>query len=112
MDKKVYGAVDFGATSGRVAEVTLSKEGILDFDVVYRFRDLSVQVFENFYTCSYAFYAEALEGLSRLGHKYAEVASIGVDSWGVDFILFDKHDFMVPSHLNSRAPWEIGRAHV
>ena len=106
MAEKVFGAVDFGATSGRVIEIKLDSGGALSFDVTHRFKDLSVRVFDNGHLCSYAMYAEALEGLSMLGHRNKHVASIGIDSWGVDFCLFDKHDFMTPSHLSGRtASW-------
>ena len=103
MAEKIFGAVDFGATSGRVIEVRLDGNNKLSFDVTHRFKDLSVQIFDVSHLCTDAMYAEALEGLSMLGHRHKEVASIGIDTWGVDYCLFDKFNFMTPSHLSARS---------
>ena len=64
--KKVYGAIDLGATSGRVIQVDLSADDKISFEVLHRFIDKSVSVFDNIYWCFLGFYSDVLEGLGMI----------------------------------------------
>lgn len=102
--KKVYGAIDLGATSGRVIQVDLSADDKISFEVLHRFIDKSVSVFDNIYWCFLGFYSDVLEGLGILGRKNKEVSSIGVDTWGTDCAFFDQYGNLISSPYNYKTP--------
>ena len=81
-------AVDFGAGSGRVIAGTLHN-GRLELDELHRFSNRQVQVGHHLYWDFPALFEEMKEGLRRAAAKYADVESIGIDTWGVDFGLVD-----------------------
>lgn len=73
-------AVDLGASSGRVA-VGQVVDGRLEFEVVHRFPNSARETEEGLKWDFQALYAEVLKGLEMAG----EFASLGVDSWAVDY---------------------------
>jgi len=83
-DVATYGAVDLGATSGRVVRVTVDGDG-LELDLVRRF--------PNVVGADHTWDIEALIGDVRRGLVDAAargpLRSLAVDSWGVDFGLLD-----------------------
>ncbi|RLE96172.1 MAG: rhamnulokinase [Thermoprotei archaeon] len=97
-------AVDLGAESGRVSVVTLRDEKI-SLEVLYRFPTRGVFVpAGNRLTLRWdvvRFFHEVLEGIRRAG---SGVDSLGVDTWGVDYALLDRHGDLVslPYHYRDR----------
>ena len=97
-------AVDLGAESGRVSVVTLRDEKI-SLEVLYRFPTRGVFVpAGNRLTLRWdvvRFFHEVLEGIRRAG---LGVVSLGVDTWGVDYALLDRHGDLVslPYHYRDR----------
>lgn len=81
-------AIDFGAGSGRVIAGTLHN-GRLELDELHRFSNRQVQIGHHLYWDFPALFEEMKEGLRRAAVKYADVESIGIDTWGVDFGLVD-----------------------
>ncbi|HEY1489295.1 MAG TPA: rhamnulokinase family protein [Micromonosporaceae bacterium] len=75
-----YAAVDLGAASGRVMVGEVGPDR-LELRQVHRFRNEPVRLPDGLHWDVVALYREILAGLNRAG----EVASAGVDSWGVDY---------------------------
>lgn len=78
-------AIDLGATSGRVILATLSDEQI-DLEVMHRFPNRLIEVGGKYYWNIYALYEEILQGLTEAGKRNVKIHSIGIDTWGVDFV--------------------------
>lgn len=78
-------AVDLGATSGRTIVGTL-EDGALNTFELTRFENRLMQVGEYVYWDLFALYEEVVRGLSLAAEKGMNICSIGVDTWGVDFV--------------------------
>ncbi|MBR5849614.1 MAG: rhamnulokinase [Alistipes sp.] len=78
-------AIDLGATSGRVILATLSDEKI-DLEVMHRFPNRLIEVGGKYFWNIYALYEEILLGLTEAGKRKLPIHSIGIDTWGVDFV--------------------------
>lgn len=90
-DSKVYLAVDLGASSGRVIAGVLEK-GKLELSVVHRFENTAIRVHDSLQWDVLGLWKEIQEGLRIAGTEYDEVESVGVDTWGVDYVLVDSSD--------------------
>jgi rhamnulokinase len=87
-----YLAFDLGASSGR-AFVGLLENEILKLDEIYRFSNEAVQINGSNYWDLLRIYQELKKGMLVYKRKYgSKLASIGIDSWGVDFVLLDEKD--------------------
>jgi len=80
-------AVDLGASGGRVMIGDVGA-GRLDLREAHRFANRPVTAGGTIYTDVLHLYAEVLDGL-RLAGAAGPLASVGIDSWGVDFGLLD-----------------------
>lgn len=78
-------AIDLGATSGRVILATLADNRI-DLDVVHRFPNRLIEIGGKYYWNIYALYEDILQGLTEAGKRKVKIHSIGIDTWGVDFV--------------------------
>ncbi len=95
INTKHYAAVDIGASSGRVLAGWVS-DGTMHYDEVYRFDN--EQVRRNGHDCwdVEALFEHVVAGLAAVKEKTGEApASIGIDTWGVDFVLLDENDQIV-----------------
>lgn len=89
-DRKVYIAVDLGATSGRVI-AGVWDGGALELVEKHRFETPSVQLRGRWYWDFLSLYSEILYGVKTAVESYGAAAvSIGVDTWGVDYGLLDE----------------------
>jgi rhamnulokinase len=95
---KVFAAVDIGASSGRiilgrVAEGRTPEERTVQLEVVHRFPNGVVEIDGGLRWDFDALFAEVLEGLRAAAAVAAvqgeKVASIGIDTWAVDYGLVD-----------------------
>lgn len=82
-------AVDFGAGSGRVMAGRVAG-GRLETDELYRFPNRQVRLGGHVFWDFLALFDGMKEGLRRAAAKYADVESIGIDTWGVDYGLVDE----------------------
>ena len=78
-------AIDLGATSGRVMLATLGDEKI-DLEVLHRFPTPLIEVGDHYYWNIYALYDDIVQGLTEAGRRNLRIESIGIDTWGVDFV--------------------------
>ncbi|MCR5579490.1 MAG: rhamnulokinase [Prevotella sp.] len=86
MDKKTcFFAVDLGATSGRTIIGNINN-GKFDLEEVTRFPNNLIQQGSHFYWDIYALYFEIIRGLKEVAQRRIEITSIGIDTWGVDFV--------------------------
>ena len=83
--RKYFFAVDLGATSGRTIIGSLGDEKIL-LEEVTRFPNNLIEQGGHFYWDIYALYFEIIKGLKEVARRGLEIASIGIDTWGVDFV--------------------------
>jgi rhamnulokinase len=91
MKRKVYLAVDLGASSGRVLAGLFDGHD-LDLEEVHRFANGPVSVNGRLYWRTFELWANILVGLREAARRYGDaVVSVGVDTWGVDFGLLDPH---------------------
>jgi len=86
----VFGAIDIGASSGRVVAGKVEPAGI-DLDVVYRFPNGAAERDGQLRWSFTGLYQEVLAGLATLAEKYPDVVSVGIDTWAVDYGLLDDH---------------------
>lgn len=87
----VHLAIDLGATSGRVMAGTLS-EGKLTLEEVHRFPTVGVRLPSGHHWDVLALYRSVLDGLALAAKRFGDrIAGIGVDTWGVDYALLDRH---------------------
>ncbi len=90
-----YLAVDVGAESGRVV-AGLFDGSRLSTREVYRFPNQSVNILGHSFWEIFRLYAEIREGLGRAASAYGgDIASVGVDTWGVDYGLLDRTGHLV-----------------
>lgn len=92
--KQAYIAVDFGAGSGRVIAGTFGHDGELELHEIHRFQNRQVRLGESLYWDFPALFADMTEGLRKAAKEF-HIASIGIDTWGVDFGLIDKHGHLI-----------------
>ena len=83
-DKHNFLAFDCGATSGRAVLATFN-DGSFEMKEVYRFPSGIIELGGKYYWDIVAIYEHFCKCLSELGRQGVEIASIGIDTWGVDF---------------------------
>ncbi len=87
--KKIYLAVDLGAGSGRVLAGEFDGNRI-ELHELNRFDNTPVELPSGWHWNITALYQNILDGLKIAAEKYGDSAvSIGIDTWGVDYGLFD-----------------------
>ncbi len=106
--EKFFIAIDLGATSGRVILAGLSEGGI-SLDVVHRFPNRLLPVGGHLYWNIYSLYEEILHGLALVGKRGVKVESIGVDTWGVDFVFVGKDGQLLSLPRAYRDPYTNGK---
>lgn len=82
-------AVDLGATSGRTIIGSIS-DGRINLEEVTRFPNNLIQTHGQFYWDIYALYNEVIRGLKEVARRGITINSIGIDTWGVDFVFIGK----------------------
>ena len=83
-------AVDLGATSGRTILGTL-RNGIIEMREINRFPNRIVEANGHCYWDFLYLYQSIIEGLKIVAAENIEIKSIGIDTWGVDFVCFDRN---------------------
>ncbi|GAB2572996.1 rhamnulokinase [Microlunatus antarcticus] len=86
--RTVHAAIDIGASSGRVVAGVVD-DGRVELHTVHRFANGAVRDGDRLRWDLSGLFAEVLVGLTRLGEAFADVTSIGVDTWAVDYGLLD-----------------------
>lgn len=103
MDNKHFFAVDLGATSGRTILGIIRKESI-ELREVNRFPNKIIELNGHFYWDILSLYQYILEGLKLVADEGIAIKSIGIDTWGVDFVCFDKNGEILGNPYSYRDP--------
>ena len=106
-NKKYYFAVDLGATSGRTILGTLVG-GKLEQEELTRFPNNLIETGGHFYWDIYALYLEMIKGLQIVGKRGIDLSSIGIDTWGVDFVFIGDDDAILRKPMAYRDPHTFG----
>ena len=101
--KKFFFAVDLGATSGRTIIGSIS-DGKFDLEEVTRFPNNLIETGGHFYWDIYALYFEMIRGLKEVASRGLQITSIGIDTWGVDFVLIGDDGAILRNPRSYRDP--------
>ena len=107
-DKKYFFAVDFGATSGRTILGSL-EDGRLEQEELTRFPNNLIETGGHFYWDIYALYFEMIRGLKEVARRKVQLTSIGIDTWGVDFVFVADDNAILRNPRAYRDPHTFGR---
>jgi len=89
MATRALAAIDLGATSGRV--ILARFDGVrLALEEVHRFANRAVLIHGHRFWNMLGIWDEVLAGLRKARRMAGSLASIGVDSWGIDYGLVDR----------------------
>ena len=92
MAERCYLGVDLGAESGRVIAGLFDGERVR-LEPLHRFPNGPVSIGRSLRWDVLRLWAEIQQGLSRAGAEFGgSIASVGVDTWGVDYVLLSKTD--------------------
>lgn len=105
--KQNFFAVDLGATSGRTILGTFI-EGGLNLEEINRFPNHLIEVGGHFYWDIYALYRHIIDGLKQVARRGEPVTSIGIDTWGVDFVCIGKDGNLLRQPYAYRDPHTAG----
>lgn len=94
-----FAAVDLGASGGRVITARVDDD-VLDLTTTHRFGNRPVRLAGTLYWDLLRLYTEIVEGLRRT----ADVASIGIDTWGIDYGLLDAAGALLANPASYRDP--------
>ena len=93
-------AIDLGAESGRVIVGNVS-----EMEIVHRFPNKPVRINNSIYWDILNIFAQVKKGLKIAFKKYPDnIVSIGIDTWGVDYVLLDKEGDLLgnPYHYRDK----------
>src|SRR5574344_1352357 len=105
--KQCFFAVDLGATSGRTILGAFTDKGF-ELEEVNRFPNHLIEVGGHVYWDINALYQHIIEGLKIAAQKNIEISSIGIDTWGVDFVCIGKDGAILRNPLAYRDPHTTG----
>lgn len=114
MRGRVFGAVDIGASGGRVIA------GLVDGDrttlhTVHRFPNQAQRRDGHLRWDLTGLFAQVVTGLRALGRDFPEVESIGIDTWAVDYGLLDAEGRLLAepvSYRDDRTTPVVQRVHA
>ena len=88
-------ALDLGAESGRAIVGKLESDR-LSLEEAFRFPNGAVRVLGNLHWGPLRLFSEMKQGLSQISQQYGQdFASVGVDTWGIDYALLDRDGNLV-----------------
>ena len=100
-------AVDLGATSGRTILGSI-QDGKLSLREMTRFPNNIIQTGGHFYWDIFALYNEIIRGLKVVADEGITIRSIGIDTWGVDFVCIGSDGGILRNPYSYRDPQTQG----
>ncbi len=100
-------AVDLGATSGRTI-LGITRSGSIELRELNRFPNKIIETNGHFYWDFLSLYQSVIEGLKIVAEEGIEIESIGIDTWGVDIVCFDKNGDILGNPYSYRDPYTTG----
>lgn len=107
MKGRTYFAVDLGATSGRTIIASIN-EGKIEQEELTRFPNDIIELNGHFYWDILRLYNEIIRGLRLAAERGLDIASIGIDTWGVDFSCFGPDGHLLGNPISYRDPQTTG----
>ncbi|MEY3395519.1 MAG: hypothetical protein RL346_1755 [Verrucomicrobiota bacterium] len=102
--KNIHIAIDLGASSGRVIASHLN-HGKIELHEIHRFGNPAIDLPSGLYWNIFGLYHDILAGLKKSVDQYGkEIRSIGIDTWGCDFGLFDGQGEIIGTPHQYRDP--------
>ena len=101
MDKKYFLAIDIGASSGRHILGSLN-EGKIELEEVYRFWNGMDEVDGTLCWDLDRLFNEIIKGMKKCKEIGKIPESVGVDTWGVDYVLLDEKDQIIGKAVGYR----------
>lgn len=88
---QIHLAIDIGASSGRLVSGTLQQPGgLVSIEEIHRFNNGFTEKDGNFYWDIDYLVEEILKGLQQAKAKGITRCTVGIDTWGVDYVLLDQ----------------------
>ncbi len=92
---KHFLAFDVGASSGRAIVGTLNHKKLV-LDEIYRFPNHGIKLHNSYYWNLLEIYSQIIKAIKKYVKLYENnVDGIGIDTWGVDYVLLDRNDELV-----------------
>lgn len=113
MKETYFLAIDIGASSGRHILGHLS-EGKLVIEEIYRFKNSLLVKDGHLVWDIKRLYKEILQGLKKAHELQKEPAYVGIDTWGVDYVLLDEKNQVLGNaygYRDSRTQNVISQVH-
>jgi rhamnulokinase len=102
--KNIRIAIDLGASSGRVISSCLL-DGKIQLTEIHRFENPAIELPSGLYWNIFGLYQEILTGIKKAVDQYGDdIRSIGIDTWGCDFGLFDGQGEIIGTPHQYRDP--------
>lgn len=115
MATRVFGAVDIGASGGRVmAGVVDPTNGRTTLHTLHRFANGAAMQGGHLRWNLTGLFAEVITGLAALAAQFPQVESIGIDTWAVDYGLLDADGRLLAepiSYRDNRTDSVVARVH-
>ena len=105
--RSYYFAVDLGATSGRTIIGSIT-DGKLELEELTRFDNAIIETGGHFYWDIFALYNEIIKGLKLVAQRGLKITSIGIDTWGCDFVYVGKDNAILRNPMAYRDPHTEG----
>ena len=100
-----YFAVDLGATSGRTIIGNIDgKTSSLKLEELTRFPNNLIEQGGHYYWDIHALYFEMIRGLKEAARRQLNIVSIGIDTWGVDFVCIGEDNAILRNPRAYRDP--------
>ena len=106
-NKKYFLAIDLGATSGRTILGTLTND-MISLEELTRFDNTIIETCGHFYWDIFALYNEIIKSLRLIGKRNIHIQSIGIDTWGCDFVCIGNDGAILRNPLSYRDPHTVG----
>ena len=95
-------AVDLGASGGRVMMGTVGRGQQLELQELHRFPNVPVRVLGTLHWDVLALFQGVLDGLGAAARAGTGLASLGIDTWGVDYGLLDADGTLLGNPVHYR----------
>ena len=95
MGRRVFLAFDIGASNGRAIAGSLTEDGKLCQEEIYRFSNGFLRMNGRLYWDYVHVYQELLEALRECRCRGLELACIGIDAWSQDYAFLNENGLVI-----------------